>query len=148
VRESRSTPLGPRSRTLATFKVLTPEVLERARARSSTTWSPRELRAAARRAGAPVADPDADRAAGELLSELAAGNRPRPVLARLLLDALQDERPKMSDGARAAARWAAATPRQRGETLRDLLLLADHLPPGHARDDAAPRFPRVHSTPV
>lgn len=151
MRESRSTPAGPRSRTLATFKTLTPEIAERARARSATTLDPLELRKAALRAGAPVARGEADRASGELLSELAAGNQPRPLLRELLLDALQPRRQRMSDSARAAARWATATPAQRGETLRDLLLLADRLPAGQprsARAPARPRFPRVRSTPA
>jgi hypothetical protein len=149
VRESRSPAAGPRSRTLVTFKTLTPEVLERAAARSSTPLDPLELRKAALRAGAPVADGDADRAAGELLAQLATGTKPRPVLRALLLDALTDTRPRTprtSDSARAAARWAAATQQQRGETLRDLLLLADHLPP--RRRTASTRFPRLRSRPA
>jgi len=161
VRESRSTPAGPRSRTLATFKTLTPEVLERAQARSSAPLDPRELRKAALRAGAPIAAQDADRAAGELLAQLATGSEPRPVLRRLLLDALQrgrtrPERTRTSDSARSTARWITATPRERGETLHDLLLLADHLPrrtdrrsAGRpARVPAQRRFPRVQSRPV
>lgn len=155
VRESRSTPAGPRSRTLATFRTLTPEVIEQVGARSSGPLDPRELRRAALRAGAPVAGGSADRAAGELLAELAGGRRPRPGLRALLLDALADKRPGApgtSDSARAAARWASATPRERGETLRDLLLLADHLPPrrrtASPRRSASPRFPRVRSTPA
>ncbi len=163
MRESRSTPAGPRSRTLATFKTLTPEVLERAQARSSTPLDPLELRKAALRAGAPIAAQDADRAAGELLARLATGGEPRPVLRRLLLDALgpgrtRPERTGTSDSARSTARWITATPRERGETLRDLLLLADHLPPadpgrtarraGSSGAPARPRFPRVRSTPA
>ena len=149
-RESRSTAAGPRSRTLATFKMLTPDVLERVRTRSSTTFDPRELRKAALRAGAPVAGDDADRAAGELLAKLATGDKPRPALRALLLDALDDGGPRPpppSHAAKAAARWAAATPVERGETLRDLLLLADHLPPRRTQP-RAPRFPRVRSTPA
>jgi hypothetical protein len=146
VRESRSTPAGPRGRTLATFKTLTPEVIERAGARSSTPLDLRELRKAALRAGAPVAGADADRATGELLTELAVGNEPRPVLRRLLLDALEPGSSRTSDSARAAARWTTATPRQRGETLRDLLLLADSLP--LPRVSVSRRFPRVRSTPA
>jgi len=147
VRESRSTSAGPRSRTLATFKILTTGVIERAKTRSSAPLNPGELRRAARRAGAPVEGGEADRATGELLAALAAGEEPRPVLRRLLLDVLKDGRPSTSDSVRAAARWSIATPRERGETLRDLLLLADHLPAGQARLAAA-RFPRVRSTPA
>ena len=48
--------------------------------------------------------------------------------------------------ARGAARWAASTPAQRGETLRDLLELADRLPP--ARRSGQQRFPRIDSRPA
>jgi hypothetical protein len=146
VRESRTTATGPRSRTLATFKTLTSEVLARAGARASTPFDPHELCRAALRAGAPVASSDADRDAGELLAELATGHQPRPVLVRLLRDALQPGSATLSDSAHAAARWVTATPRQRGETLRDLLLLADRLPP--ARLAPQQRFPRLRSTPA
>jgi hypothetical protein len=146
-RESRSTAAGPRSRTLATFKTLTPDVLERIRTRSSTMFDARELRKAALRAGAPVAGDDADRAAGELLAKLATGGKPRPALRALVVDALDYGGPEPSHAAKAAARWAAATPVERGETLRDLLLLADHLPPRRTQP-RAPRFPRVRSTPA
>ncbi len=146
VRESRSTTAGPRSRTLATFRTLTPEVLALARTRAFTPFDPHELRKAALRAGAPVASSDADRDAGELLAELAGGRRPRPVLVRLLRDALQPGSATLSDSAHAAARWATATSQQRGETLRDLLLLADRLPP--ARRAPQQRFPRLRSTPA
>ncbi|HYM46671.1 MAG TPA: hypothetical protein VES65_11010 [Solirubrobacteraceae bacterium] len=146
VRESRSTAAGPRSRTLATFRTLTPAIVERARARSSKPLDPKDLRNAARRAGAPVACDGAERAGAELLAELAAGRAPRPALRRLLLDTLGCERPGTSDSARAAARWVAATPRQRGEALRDLLLLADRLP--RTRRPAGARFPRIRSRPA
>jgi hypothetical protein len=146
LRESRMSSAGPRSHTLATFRTLTPEVIDRARARASKPLSPEDLRRAAARAGAPVNASAPDRAAGELLADLAAGRGPRPVLKRLLIAALQDERGEASDSARSAAEWIAATSRQRGEALRDLLLLADRLPPGRAA--MRPRFPRIESKPA
>jgi hypothetical protein len=122
-------------------------VLERARARSSKDLDADELRKAAKRAGAPVVIPGADRTAGELLAELAAGKRPRPPLARLLVQALSNEKTqKSTDNARAAAAWIAASPERRGETLRDLLLLVDHLP-RHVRRERT-RFPRIVSRPA
>jgi hypothetical protein len=142
VRESRSTTAGPRSRTLATFRTLTPEVVERARARASGPLTDKDLRMAAVRAGAPVASEEANRAGAELLAALAAGGGPRPVLRRLLRDALQPDRATTSDSAREAGRWVAATAQQRGETLRDLLLLSDALPP---RRIARGRFPVLRS---
>lgn len=135
LRESASTPAGPRSRTLASFRTLTPEVVDRVRSRASRPSEAAEVRRAAMRAGAPIAASDADHAAGELLAALARGHAPRPLLRALLADALAGtERPALSDSARAAAPWAAASARERGEALRDLLLLADRLP--------APRTPR------
>jgi hypothetical protein len=137
IRESRSTPEGPRSRTLATFTELTDETIERARARSAKPPSAEEMREAALRAGAPVAGPPVDRDARALLGKLARGQRPDPMLKRLLLDALENEdrsdRPTdpeatVSDTARAVSEWVGASSRERGEALADLLLLADALP--------------------
>ncbi|HXW59047.1 MAG TPA: hypothetical protein VEJ23_06170 [Solirubrobacteraceae bacterium] len=167
IRESRATPAGPRARTLATFRTLTPEVIERAAARASSPVRADRVRASARRAGAPVLANPADRAAGELLGELSSGRRPREALSRLLLEALRSQRePSLarepaadepaprpstrdgapSDSARAAAAWIAAGAQARGEALRDLLLLADRLPqPTRALGG---RFPRLSSAPA
>jgi hypothetical protein len=143
IRESHNTHSGPRSRTLATFRTLTPDVIEHAMARSSKDLDAVELRKAARRVGAPVATSASDRAAGELLAQLAAGQRPRPLLTRLLAKALYADGTQPTDNAEAAAAWIAVSPERRGETLRDLLLLVDHLPRARARE--RPRFPRIAS---
>jgi hypothetical protein len=143
VRESGLTDAGPRSRTLATFTTLTPEIVERACERSSKPLDPADLRRAARRAGAPVAPPPSDRASAELIAELAAGRQPRRPLARLLLGALQADGGRSADNAQAAAAWITATPQRRGDTLRDLLLLVDRLP--RARTRQRERFPRIQS---
>jgi hypothetical protein len=143
VRESRTTAAGPRSRTLASFSTLTPEVVSRVQRRADRPVQPTQLRQAARRAGAPVAPPTSDRAAAELLAELAGGRRPRPELARLLIDSLTGEYAASSDNARAAAAWIGASPQRRGQTLRDLLLLVDSLPRRERRE--RPRFPRIAS---
>ncbi|HEV3070385.1 MAG TPA: hypothetical protein VGY76_03045 [Solirubrobacteraceae bacterium] len=146
IRESNATPAGPRSRTLASFRTLTPEVLAWAQARSTKTLDLAGLRDAAARAGAPIAVDAADGAAVELLSELASGHAPRPVLRRLLLSALRGDPgrsdPGGSSNARAAAMWITATPWERGEALRDLLTLTDRLPAGRARAKE-PSFPRL-----
>lgn len=145
LRESHSTPAGPRSRTLANFRILTPETIEQARRRSSKNIDAKELRKAARRAGAPVADPPPDRSAGELLAQLAEGHRPRPLLARLLASALSADAggDQPTDSERAAAAWVTASPQRRGEALRDLLLLTDWLPRSATRTHL--RFPRISS---
>lgn len=100
----------------------------------------------AHRAGAPVEPSIADRAAADLLAELAYEHRPRPALERLLLEALQDEKAGPADNAQAAAAWVGATPQKRGDTLRDLLLLVDRLP--RRNRTGQPRFPRIESHPV
>lgn len=127
IRESVRTERGPRSRTLATFKGLGPEAIERARERAAKPFEPGELIAAALRAGAPIEPSPADAAAAALLAELAHGRCPKPPLARALAEQL-GESGELSDSVRAAAQWAGRSAAERGEALRDLLLLADALP--------------------
>ena len=144
LRESVSTERGPRSRTLASFRELTPQVLAHARARADHPLTEAEVVRAARRAGAPIApDPVGERAAG-LLADLVSGRRPRPALARLLRSALGEGGESPSHAELAVARWIGASAEERGETLRDLLLLADRLPAPRRR---RPRFPRIASSP-
>jgi hypothetical protein len=91
VRESISTANGPRSRTLASFRELTPEVIEKARTRAAKSPEAEELIRSALKAGAPVRGPELDEAARETLRLLANGQRPDPMVRRLLLDALAEE---------------------------------------------------------
>ena len=79
----------------------------------------------------PIARQPVDRAARELLGNLAKGQRPDPMLKRLLLDALENEdrsdRPgdptaAVSDAARSVSEWIGASARERGDALADLLL--------------------------
>jgi hypothetical protein len=143
IRESRNTRKGPRSRTLATFRELTDEVVERARARAEGAFDDKAIRKAALRAGAPLAEPRADRLARELLGELARGERPQPFLRRLLADAFHEDAAPISDTTRSAADWIAATPQQRAYALNDLLLLGDALP--QHRRELPLNFPRIDS---
>ena len=129
VRESRATPSGPRARTLATFGVLDDAVVAHVIERAESPIDVQHLVHAARRAGAPVtvgASP-ADAAARALLAEIRAGHRPSPALAAALSEAVEPS-VEVSDSIRAAAAWSGATPEERGDALRDLLLLADRLP--------------------
>lgn len=128
IRETRSTPAGPRSRTLASFRELNDEIIERAQHRASKPLEPADLRRMALRSGAPVAEPLADTAARQLLGELSAGREPRRALRRLLADAVDSNNGGLSDAARAAQEWIAATPEKRGKALKELLLLGDALP--------------------
>jgi hypothetical protein len=139
-REAESTPNGPRSRTLATFRTLTPEVVQRVQARSSKHLGEGEIRRAAVRAGAPVELLPADRAAAELLADIGAGRSPRPVLRRLLAEALAGQVEPESSNAQAAAAWIAKSLADRGDALRDLLLLSDRLPAPRRTPSRAPRL--------
>lgn len=145
LRESFGTARGPRSRTLASFSRLTDDVLRHAGERAGEALDAAQVRAGARRAGAPVQLPPAEQAARTLAAELARGAELPPVLRAVLLSALQDsaEQFPVSDAARAAAAWADADPRERADTLHDLLLLADALPA--PRRPLQPAFPRLHS---
>lgn len=160
VRESRATPEGPRSRTLATFRRLDDEAIERALARAERPVTAEEVRDAALRAGAPVAAAPIDRAAGDTIRRLAAGERVDPMLRRLLLDALRRQErgerfevpeggagvsgdPEVSDAARAASEWIGVGADERGEALRDLVDLTDALPL-QLREPASD-FPRLRS---
>jgi len=137
VRESVSTPDGPRSRTLASFREMTVETIKKAQARSDKPPTAAELIRMALRAGAPVRRSDLDEAAGQTLRHLASGEQPDPKLRRLLIDALVSEGPSreasgsnglVSDAARAASQWIGVGIEERGTALRELLELADALP--------------------
>ena len=164
VRESRRTSRGPRSRTLASFRVLTPEVVERIESRASSPLDRDELTSRARRAGAPVAASRADELAAALLREISTGNRPRRALSRLLSDSLADAAGPSSDAAEPSAAaagsiaetpgplsheaermkmWAGATTRERADALEDLLGLADAIP--SKKRAARSRFPKIDS---
>jgi hypothetical protein len=129
VRESRATPRGPRARTLATFTALDDAVVAHVIERAEVPVDVHALVHSARRAGAPVsvgASP-VDIAARALLAEIRVGNRPSPALAAAISEAVEPT-VDVSDSVRAAAAWSGATLEERGEALRDLLLLADRLP--------------------
>lgn len=143
IRESRSTPEGPRSRTLASFKELDEKAIEKAIARAESPLDEAQIRRAALRAGAPVAPSPVDRAARELLGRLAKGEQPSPMVKRLLLDALQADAGPVSDAARAASEWIDTDAGERGEALADLLRLTDALPV--RRRPKAIGFPRLSS---
>jgi hypothetical protein len=146
IRESHATVRGPRSRTLASFRTLTPETLAKAAARASEPLDAEQVRRAAQRKGAPVASSASDVAAAALLAELEQGRPPRASLTRLLRETLAGTADRLNSNAAAAAAWIGSTPQRRGEALHDLLLLVDSLPARHGV--ARPRFPRIESRPV
>lgn len=149
IRESRSTPDGPRSRTLVSFAELDDEAISKALERAAKKLDPNDLRGAALRAGAPIAPREIDRAARSTLRLLARGDRPDPILRTLLLEALGGEErggaaAPPSAAALAAAEWAGVGAEERGEALRDLLELADALPVRVRTGEID--FPRLRST--
>lgn len=123
IRESASTPDGPRSRTLATFEALTPAVLEAAQVRANQPFEVDELANKAARAGAPVQLSRADRLARQLLAELSNDRRPSRGLAAELRESLAEgsHRPE-------PAVWVSETDQLRGRTLAELMDLTDVLP--------------------
>lgn len=137
VRESATTPKGPRSRTLASFREMTAETIEKVQAKSEKSPSAADLTHSALRAGAPVRGSDLDEAARETLRRIASGEQPDPKLRRLLIDALSGpssetqtsgSKSGISDAARAAAQWVGVSSEDRAAALRELLELADALP--------------------
>jgi hypothetical protein len=97
-----------------------------------------------------VARAPIEEAARRLIAELAMGRRLDPTLRRMLLDLLQHgyregrETSVREEAEHGVAEWMAATPRERGRALVDLLLLADALPSG-GRAGKPLRFPRLES---
>ncbi len=150
IRESRSTPKGPRSRTLVSFRELTDETIAKAQENASNPLSPEEVRRAARKVSAPVARKPVDRAARELIAELGKGRWLDSNLRHVLLDLLEGGRregarpSRTNEAAHEVAEWMAATPAERGKALVDLLLLADALPSGGRRGKPL-RFPKLDS---
>jgi len=151
IRESRTTPRGPRARTLVTFRAIDDRVLDRAEARAHGRFERDALRRRATELGAPEGESAAQSAGRRLLTELGRGRRPSPAVARLLtrgLDAVA--RPEQSgvpgaENLAGALGWIDATPDARGRALRELLLLVDRLPTRSR--SGRPRFPRIASSP-
>ncbi len=126
IRESVTTPKGPRSRTLATFRRLSPGVVDKVVRRASRPTTAEEVRSALEKAGAVASA--ADDAARALLAEVAAGRPPSPGLRRLVLGMLSDP-PAHDQAAEDAAEWFHASSEARGATLGDLLHFVDAMPP-------------------
>jgi hypothetical protein len=151
IRESATTPEGPRSRTLTSFDELDDSVVEKARGKASKPLDTSALRRSARKVGAPIRPPTVDRSARELIAELGRGRTPDPVLRHMLLDLLRRgfkdgrEPSRRSEAEHDVAEWMASTPVERGNALVDLLLLADALP-HRGRKGKSLNFPKLDST--
>ena len=141
IRESVRTHRGPRSRTLATFRQLDEGAIDLALSRASVQLTAEDLVANANRAGAPVGMSAADEAAATLIRELSYGRKPRYALRRLL-QASFDEPLGGTGDVGSAVEWVGATLEQRGDALKDLLLLTDSMP---IKRRGRLRFPRLTS---
>jgi len=129
IRESTNTSAGPRARSLATFHVLTDEVLEHAGDRAEKPFDRKRISELAAKLGVPVVGNAVDAAARSLLVQLASGRSPRPGLSQLLIEMLATSRRGLEPASRdSIVEWIGAGTRLRGEALRDLLDLTDRLP--------------------
>lgn len=142
VRESFRTGNGPRSRTLASFRELTPEIEKRIASRSSVPLDIEDLREKARQSGATVRT-EADRLAGKLLRMATRGELPSKHLRTLLRDELAGDEGLPHEIDRMKA-WAGASPQERNKALVELLGVGDALPASQTSGKAL-RFPPIRS---
>jgi len=149
IRESRSTPRGPRSRVLASFpEALTRDVLERAAARATRPFDAAVLVRRAQAQGIPVLEHSREPEARALLSRLRRGDPLDPALAASLRRALarlpEDPIPEsLAD----VSEWVGASTAERGASLRELLDLYGRIASSRParRRRKSKRFPRFSS---
>lgn len=128
IRESALTPRGPRARTLAVFRAMSPAVLDHAEERAGAPLDRDALGARARALGAPVVD-DAAVLARELLGEMRRGRRVPAALAAAVAAGLGGRGTwSPPDSVAPALDWMGASDERRGRALRDLLRLASRVP--------------------
>jgi hypothetical protein len=149
IRESRSTPRGPRSRVLSSFlETLTRDALDRAAARAARPFDAATLVRRARALGIPVLERSREPEARALLSRLRRRDPLDPVLAASLRRALArlPEAP-VPESLAEVSEWVGASAAERGAALRQLLDLYGRIvrsrPPRRQRERA--RFPRFSS---
>lgn len=120
IRESYSTPNGPRSRTLAIFRELTDADLDKAARRAVRAFDRAKLLERARALGVPRFGDSASRSARALLAELRHGRPLAPSLVTALSSCLTGL--PSSDAVRwEMVRWFGVSDTERGETLRELV---------------------------
>lgn len=144
IRESVSTPRGPRSRTLATFRRLTDEVLDHAESRALTRFDRDAVRQRAEARRVPVDPPNTVLAVRRILEDLI-HDRPLPAgLVGALRQELDRHGPvDLPDTFAPATEWLGVSAAARGDALRDLLRMTDRLPMRKRPDP--PTFPRIRS---
>jgi hypothetical protein len=144
IRESVTTPAGPRARTLATFRVLTGAVIAEAAGRARRPFDAGKVRARAAALGAPQRSNDAAASATALLTQLRDGQPLPPALATELRRALPRRKSDLPDSLESAVEWIGVDDTTRGRALRELLDVASRIPSRPRR--ATSSFPRLASS--
>jgi hypothetical protein len=151
IREAHSTPRGPRSRTLASFRPpLTDEHLDRAESAAARPFDRAAIVARARRLGVAVAHPSADLAAHRLIARLRSGAPLDPLLAGVLRERLERiASGPVADDLADVIEWLGASDSERGRALRDVLRLYDTIVRSRAplAEPEVRRFPRFEVRP-
>jgi len=149
IRESVSTPRGPRSRVLASFSgPLTRDVVARAAHRATRPFDPVALQRRARARGIEVRTVSREPEARALLARLRRSDPIDPRLVTLLRTALERAPAEpLPDDLADVGDWVGASDRERGVALHDLLGLADRVLAGRPerRRPPQPDFPRFSS---
>jgi hypothetical protein len=149
IREAVSTPRGPRSRTLASFRgPLDDDILERAQLAATRPFDPTALRTRAAELGVPLAAAYAD--PRDLIARLRRGTRIDPVLATVLRSHLEGAVcAPIPDELEDVVEWIGASDSERGRALRDVLRLYDTITRSRepVREPDAARFPRFEVRP-
>ncbi len=145
IRESRMTPRGPRARTLATFRILTDDVLDHAESRALTRFDRDAIVRLAGERGVPRVHDDAAALALRLLAAIERHGPLPEAYADTVRSALTPGAAPGSDTLAPAGEWIAATLTERGDALRDLLRMTDRIPVTERPD--RPHFPRLSSLP-
>ncbi len=149
IRESRTTPRGPRSRQLTRFVgPLTPAVLARAQARATRPFDARALTRRALVLGIPVLTRSPEKEARALLERLQRKDPIDPVIAGLLVRALDGVgTAPVPEHLAEVSEWIGAAPAARGAALRDLLDTFGRIAASRPSRRARPRqtFPRFSS---
>jgi len=150
IRESRSTAKGPRSRQLARFAgALTPAVLARAAARATRPFDAEALVRRAHVMGIPVESRGPESEARALLARLRRADPIDPVMAGLLVRALEGtSKVQLPEQVAEVAEWIGAPPAARGAALRDLLDAFGRIASSRAplRDRPRKPYPRFSSS--
>jgi hypothetical protein len=146
IREAHSTPRGPRSRTLASFRgPLTEADLDRAESSAVRRFDREAVCARARDMGVPVRRSSANSHARDLLAALRTGATLDPILVRLVGDALADRESRtIPEEASDVVEWIGVGDLERGRALRDVLRLYDRIARSRDPVETPPeeRFPR------